>query len=152
MGPQIPRPDPRRHEGPEVRAGMDAGIGQKILPRHADVADRPDPAPGRGDAPDPLILGLDVLSLALDPVVVQIEDEGHFLVIVDLGCKYKRPAYYDDLLTLRTTVTRVTLVKIVHAFEVSRDGLLLAEGHSTLACVDREGRPQALPAVLRPEG
>ena len=26
-----------------------------------------------------------------------------------------------------------------------RDGLLLAEGHSTLACVDREGRPQALP-------
>jgi acyl-CoA thioester hydrolase len=81
----------------------------------------------------------------------QIEDEGHFLVIVDLGCKYKRPAYYDDLLTLRTTVTRVTLAKIVHAFAVFRDGQLLAEGHSTLACVDREGRPQALPTVLRAE-
>jgi acyl-CoA thioesterase FadM len=26
--------------------------------------------------------------------------------------------------------------------------VLLAEGHSTLACVDREGKPQALPAIL----
>ena len=77
-----------------------------------------------------------------------MEDAGHLLVIVDLGCKYKKPAYYDDLLTLRTTVERVTLVKIVHKFEVFRDGVLLAEGHSTLACVDREGKPQALPASL----
>jgi len=77
-----------------------------------------------------------------------MEDAGHLLVIVDLGCKYKRPAYYDDVLTLRTTVERVTHVKIVHKYEMLRDGKLLAEGHSTLACVDREGRPQALPESL----
>ena len=77
-----------------------------------------------------------------------MEDAGHLLVIVDLGCKYKRPAYYDDVLTLRTTVERVTHVKIVHKYELMRDGKLLAEGHSTLACVDREGRPQALPETL----
>ena len=77
-----------------------------------------------------------------------MEDAGHLLVIVDLGCKYKRPAYYDDILTLRTTVERVTHVKIIHKYELLRDGLLLAEGHSTLACVDREGRPQALPESL----
>lgn len=79
----------------------------------------------------------------------EIEDAGHYLVIVDLGCKYKRPAYYDDLLTVRTIVERVTHVKIVHRYEVVRDGLLLAEGHSTLACVDRAGKPQALPEILR---
>ena len=79
----------------------------------------------------------------------EIEDSGHFLVIVDIGCKFKRPAYYDDLLTLRTIVERVTHVKIVHRYEVLRDGLLLAEGHSTLACVDREGKPQALPESLQ---
>ena len=78
-----------------------------------------------------------------------IEDAGHFLVIVEIGCKFKRPAYYDDLLTLKTVVEKVTHVKIVHRYEVRRDGLLLAEGHSTLACVDREGRPQALPESLR---
>ena len=78
-----------------------------------------------------------------------IEDSGHLLVVIEVGCKFRRPAYYDDLLTLRTTVARVTHVKIVHRYEVFRDGLLLAEGHSTLACVDREGKPQALPDTLR---
>ena len=78
----------------------------------------------------------------------EIEDSGHFLVVIDLGCKYKKPAYYDDLLTIRTTVARVTHVKIIHEYHVLRDGVLLAEGHSTLACVDREGKPQALPAIL----
>jgi acyl-CoA thioester hydrolase len=77
-----------------------------------------------------------------------IEDSGHLLVVIEVGCKFKRPAYYDDLLTLRTTVERVTHVKIVHRYEVFRDGVLLAEGHSTLACVDREGKPQALPDTL----
>ena len=77
-----------------------------------------------------------------------VEDAGHFLVIVELSCKYKRPARYDDVLTLRTTVSRITHVKIVHTYELLRDGLLLAEGQSTLACVDREGRPQALPESL----
>ena len=79
----------------------------------------------------------------------EIEDAGHFLVIVDIDCKFKQPAHYDDLLTVRTTVERVTHVKIVHRYEVFRDGLLLAEGHSTLACVDRDGKPQALPELLR---
>ena len=78
-----------------------------------------------------------------------IEDAGHFLVIVDVGCKFKKPAHYDDLLTLVTIVERITHVKIVHRYEVRRDGVLLAEGHSTLACVDREGRPQALPPSIR---
>jgi len=77
-----------------------------------------------------------------------IEDSGHLLVVIEVGCKFKRPAYYDDLLTLRTTVERVTHVKIVHRYEVFRDGVLLAEGHSTLACVDRDGKPQALPDTL----
>ena len=78
----------------------------------------------------------------------EVEDAGHYLVIVDIGCKFKKPAHYDDLLTVRTTVARVTHVKIVHEYQVFRDGVLLAEGHSTLACVDREGKPQALPAIL----
>ena len=80
-----------------------------------------------------------------------IEDAGHFLVIVDIGCKYKRPAYYDDLLIVRTTLAKTTHVKIVHEYKVFRDGQLLAEGHSTLACVDKEGKPQALPESLRAE-
>jgi acyl-CoA thioester hydrolase len=77
-----------------------------------------------------------------------IEDAGHLLVITEIGCRFRRPAFYDDLLVLRTSVERVTHVKIQHKYELFRDGQLLAEGHSTLACVDRDGRPQRLPETL----
>ena len=56
---------------------------------------------------------------------------------------------YDDLLALRTTVVRTTAVRIDHRYELLRDGVLLAEGASTLACVDRDGRVQALPDFLK---
>lgn len=79
----------------------------------------------------------------------EMEDSGHLLVIVDIACKFRRPAYYDDVLVLRTMVERVTHVKIVHRYEIRRDALLLAEGGSTLACVDREGKPQALPDWIK---
>ena len=79
----------------------------------------------------------------------EVEDAGHYLVIIDIGCKFKRPAHYDDLLVLRTSVVKVTHVKIVHSYHLFRDGSLLAEGHSTLACVDRDGKPQPLPLPLR---
>ena len=120
---EIDRPRPLRRDGPH---GPPAP--RELLRVLRDGPDRDAPQPG--------------LSYR------EVEDSGHFLVIIDIGCKFKKPAYYDDLLTVRTTVARVTHVKIVHEYQVFRDGVLLAEGHSTLACVDREGKPQALPAIL----
>jgi acyl-CoA thioester hydrolase len=79
----------------------------------------------------------------------EIEDQGYLLVLTKAEVRYLRPARYDDLLTLRTTCVRTTAVRIDHRYELLRDGLLLAEGATTLACVDRGGRPQALPEVLR---
>jgi acyl-CoA thioester hydrolase len=78
-----------------------------------------------------------------------MEDGGYLLVLTKVEVRYLRPARYDDLLTIRTHVQRVTFVRIDHRYEVLRDGELLAEGTSTLACVDRDGRPQALPDFLR---
>jgi acyl-CoA thioester hydrolase len=78
-----------------------------------------------------------------------MEDQGFLLVLTKVEVRYRRPAYYDDLLAIRTTVARTTAVRIDHHYEVIRDGTLIAEGDTTLACVDREGRPQALPDVLR---
>lgn len=78
-----------------------------------------------------------------------LEDQGSLLVVHKLEVRYRSPAQYDDLLTLRTTVVRITTVRIDHRYEVFRDGTLLAEGSSTLACVDRAGRLQPLPDFLR---
>src|SRR5262245_37425223 len=67
-----------------------------------------------------------------------LEDQGFLLVIVKAEVRYRAPARYDDMLTIRTTVVRATAVRIDHRYEVSRDGVLCAEGSTTLACVDRE--------------
>jgi acyl-CoA thioester hydrolase len=81
-----------------------------------------------------------------------LEDQGYLLVLTRVEVRYRRPARYDDLVTVRATVERVTSVRIDHRYEVLCEGQLLAEGSSTLACVDRTGRPQALPDFLRAGG
>src|SRR5262249_2074839 len=77
------------------------------------------------------------------------EDQGYLLVITRAEVRYRSPARYDDLLTLRTTVARTTAVRIDHRYELLREGTLIAEGSTPLACVDREGRVQALPTILK---
>lgn len=78
-----------------------------------------------------------------------IEAQGFFLVLTKIQVRYRRPAHYDDLLTLRTTVVRTTMVKIEHKYELMRNGELLAEAETTLGCVDRDGKVQPLPDSLR---
>lgn len=77
-----------------------------------------------------------------------LEDKGFLLVLTKIEVRYKSPAYYDDLLTLLTTVVKTTAVRIDHRYELRRDQTLLAEGTSTLACVDRQGQVQRLPEFL----
>ncbi len=79
----------------------------------------------------------------------ELEDQGFLLVLAKAAVRYRNPARYDDELTIRTTVSRTTPVRIEHKYEVFRDRTLLAEGETTLACVDRAGRLQALPAWLQ---
>lgn len=77
-----------------------------------------------------------------------LEREGVFLAVVRLEVRYRRPARYDDLLTLRTELRLVGPVKIEHSYSLFRDGELLAEASTTLACLDRDGRARALPQSL----
>ena len=75
----------------------------------------------------------------------KMEEEGLFAVVVRAECVYHKPARYDDLLTLRTTIKRVGVAKIEHEYLVLRDGDRLATGHVVLALVNREGVVQRVP-------
>ena len=75
----------------------------------------------------------------------QMEEEGTLVVVVKAECRFRRPARYDDLLRLRTTIVRVTQAKIEHQYELFRDNECLAVGHVTLAVVDRDGKVQPVP-------
>jgi acyl-CoA thioester hydrolase len=79
----------------------------------------------------------------------QLEESGTLMVVVKADCHYHRPARYDDLLTIHTTVTRVTGARIEHEYRVFRNGELLAVGHTVLAVIDRDGKVRPVPDWLR---
>ncbi|HEY4760015.1 MAG TPA: thioesterase family protein [Thermoguttaceae bacterium] len=84
----------------------------------------------------------------------KMEEEGLLVVVVKAECRYQRPARYDDVLRLRTTVARVTQAKIEHQYELFCQQQRLAIGHVTLAVVDRQGKIQHVPQwmLTRDEG
>ncbi len=75
----------------------------------------------------------------------KLEEEGILLVVHKIECQYIAPASYDDLLTLRTKLLRITPAHCDQSYEVLRDSKLLAKGASTLACVDRTGQVRRMP-------
>ena len=77
----------------------------------------------------------------------KMEQEGLLAVVVKAECRYHRPARYDDLLRIRTSVKRVTAAKIEHEYQVVRGEELLATGHVMLALLDRAGQGAAGPGV-----
>lgn len=78
----------------------------------------------------------------------EIEESGLYLVVVKLECRYHAPAKYDDLLTLKTKVVRVSAAKVEHSYRLFRGEQLLATAYSVLACLDKEGRVARLPASI----
>ncbi|MBM4110533.1 MAG: acyl-CoA thioesterase [Phycisphaerae bacterium] len=77
-----------------------------------------------------------------------MEEAGMMLAVVRLEARYRAPARYDDLLTVHCELLASGPVKIEHRYRVTRDGTLLVEGATTLACINRDGKLQSVPADL----
>lgn len=78
----------------------------------------------------------------------ELESRGVLFVVVKAQVRYRSPARYDQELTLLTRLMRQTAVRLDHEYELRREGTLLAEGSSTIACVDRSGQVQPIPDYL----
>ena len=78
----------------------------------------------------------------------RMEELGLFFVVVRVSVKYRKPARYDDLLRLETAISRTTPAKLEHNYRIFRDQELLTEGESTIACIDKNGQVQRIPADL----
>lgn len=79
----------------------------------------------------------------------ELEAQGILLAVVKLEVKYRRPARYDDVLLLETSLREAGHVKIEHEYELRRGDEVLAVGATTLACLDRSGTLRPLPDALR---
>ncbi len=75
----------------------------------------------------------------------ECERRGLFFVVTQLNLRYRRPAFYDDMITVRVRHTEIGRIRIDHEYTIMRGDEVLAEATSTLACVDRQGKPQAIP-------
>lgn len=72
-----------------------------------------------------------------------MEEQGIMLPVVSLTLNYKKPARYDDLLTVKTIFKKQESVKIEFDYEIhSEKGELLTTGNSVLVFVSmKTGRP-----------
>jgi acyl-CoA thioester hydrolase len=78
------------------------------------------------------------------------ERDGILLTVTEAHLRYRGPAHYDDLLTVRTWIGRVRRTRIDYVYEVldpNRD--IICEGSTLLGCIDAKTlRPRALPDDL----
>jgi acyl-CoA thioester hydrolase len=79
-----------------------------------------------------------------------MERRGVMMPIVEVQVKYRQPAYYDELITVRAEVSQMPMARITFNYEIrGEDGRDIASGLTTLGFIDKETRrPQRAPQWL----
>lgn len=80
----------------------------------------------------------------------ELEKEKIFLAVYEAYCKYRAPAKYDDLLVIRTWVSKFKHAKLEISYEIWRNNetQLVVEGRTVLVCLDVDGKPILIPQKL----
>src|SRR5882672_1161259 len=75
------------------------------------------------------------------------ENDNAFLVVAESYCRYKAPAYYDDVLMVRTHITELRRRSLRFGYEIVResDGVVIAEGETGHVVTDANGRVRSMP-------
>jgi acyl-CoA thioester hydrolase len=82
---------------------------------------------------------------------LEMEQDGLVLPVVEVKCRYKHPARYDDEITIRTRLVqaRASLLRFQYELLRKSDGRLLAEGESVHVVVGRDMKRTHLPEKYR---
>jgi acyl-CoA thioester hydrolase len=71
----------------------------------------------------------------------EMEDNGIMLPVYTCNLKYLKPAYYDDLLIIKTTITELPRVKINFDYEIFNEkNELLTTGSTTLVFIEMNSK------------
>jgi len=81
---------------------------------------------------------------------METEDDS-FIVVAEAQCRYKKPARFDEVLTIRTCVTQSQKRMLRFGYEILNhsSGELLATGETLHVICDCRGRPKSLPEKYR---
>ncbi len=81
-----------------------------------------------------------------------VEDSGVLMPVIDYSIQYKKPAFYDDEITVVTTIKELPKgLRIPFEYECyNNKGQLLNTGKVTLVCIDKQsGKMITLPDWFR---
>ena len=81
----------------------------------------------------------------------ELEEKGIMLPVITFEIRYKKPAHYDELITVKTRVEKMPVVLFNFDFEVSNpQGELVCTATSTVAFVDSKTRhPRLCPDFVK---
>ncbi|WP_442794667.1 acyl-CoA thioesterase [Pelobium manganitolerans] len=75
-----------------------------------------------------------------------MEEEGVMMPVLELKCKYIKPALYDDEITVKVVISEKPGVRIVFTYELfNQDGVLINLGETTLVFVNIQKNKPCLP-------
>lgn len=95
-------------------------------------------------------MGRDELFREIGLPYTEVERGGFMLPLADLHVRYVKPAKYDDLLTITTSVQVRPTAKIIFNYSIhNQHNDLINEGYTTLVFVDiNSRRPVRMPAFV----
>ena len=78
---------------------------------------------------------------------LELEELGYHLVVAEAMCKYRNPARYDEVVTVRTSLHTLQRRSISFRYQVLRkeSGKTLVEGETKHLCIDAAGRVKLIP-------
>ena len=87
---------------------------------------------------------------AMGVTYAEMERRGVMMPIVDVSIKYRKPAYYDELISVTAYVDELPMARMNFRYEVrGEDGRDIASGTTTLGFIDSQTRrPQRAPQWL----
>ncbi|SDC39237.1 acyl-CoA thioester hydrolase [Melghirimyces thermohalophilus] len=84
-------------------------------------------------------------SIGLSPAKLEAEEKV-ILPMLDAGCTFEKPLYYDDIITIHTSVEEISRKTIRLKHEVFRGETRSGHGHEIRGWVrESEGRLSAVP-------
>ena len=78
------------------------------------------------------------------------EQDGVLLAVIDAQCHYRRPARYDDEVTVRTWICASTRKAVEFSYELYVREELIASGRTKHVFLSRDFRPVSLPLKYHP--
>ena len=78
------------------------------------------------------------------------ESDGYSLVVTEANAKYHSNVGYDTLVTVRTKISDLRLVRVSFKYEIVDEQYgLLVSGYTVHACINSNSKPMRIPPELR---